>query len=52
MMPGGDKEAYRVVQPMFEAIAAHVGSEPCVTYIGPGAAGHFVKMVHNGIESA
>ena len=50
MMPGGDKEAYRVVQPMFEAIAAHVGTEPCVTYIGPGAAGHFVKMVHNGIE--
>src|SRR6476469_1940260 len=50
MMPGGDKEAYRVVQPMFEAIAAHVGNEPCVTYIGPGAAGHFVKMVHNGIE--
>ena len=50
MMPGGDKEAYRVVQPMFEAIAAKVGGEPCVTYIGPGAAGHFVKMVHNGIE--
>ena len=50
MMPGGDKAAYRVVQPMFEAIAAHVGGEPCVTYIGPGAAGHFVKMVHNGIE--
>ena len=50
MMPGGDKEAYRVVQPMFEAIAAQVDGEPCVTYIGPGAAGHFVKMVHNGIE--
>ena len=50
MMPGGDKEAYRVVQPMFEAIAAHVNGEPCVTYIGPGASGHFVKMVHNGIE--
>lgn len=50
MMPGGDKEAYRVVQPMFEAIAAHVDNEPCVTYIGPGGAGHFVKMVHNGIE--
>ena len=50
MMPGGDKEAYRVVQPMFEAIAARVNGEPCVTYIGPGAAGHFVKMVHNGIE--
>ena len=50
MMPGGNKEAYQVVQPMFEAIAAKVDGEPCVTYIGPGAAGHFVKMVHNGIE--
>ena len=50
MMPGGDKAAYQVVQPMFEAIAAKVDGEPCVTYIGPGAAGHFVKMVHNGIE--
>lgn len=50
MMPGGDKQAYQVVQPMFEAIAAQVDGEPCVTYIGPGAAGHFVKMVHNGIE--
>ncbi|WP_235727027.1 NADP-dependent phosphogluconate dehydrogenase [Hymenobacter siberiensis] len=50
MMPGGDKEAYRVMQPMFEAIAAQVDGQPCVTYIGPGAAGHFVKMVHNGIE--
>ena len=50
MMPGGDKEAYRVMQPLFEAIAAQVEGQPCVTYIGPGAAGHFVKMVHNGIE--
>ncbi|MBD2767440.1 NADP-dependent phosphogluconate dehydrogenase [Hymenobacter sp. BT664] len=50
MMPGGDQQAYQVVQPMFEAIAARVDGEPCVTYIGPGAAGHFVKMVHNGIE--
>ncbi|QNP52356.1 NADP-dependent phosphogluconate dehydrogenase [Hymenobacter qilianensis] len=50
MMPGGDKLAYQVMQPMFEAIAARVNDEPCVTYIGPGAAGHFVKMVHNGIE--
>ncbi|TGE28270.1 NADP-dependent phosphogluconate dehydrogenase [Hymenobacter metallicola] len=50
MMPGGDRQAYQVVQPMFEAIAARVDGEPCVTYIGPGAAGHFVKMVHNGIE--
>ena len=50
MMPGGDKQAYQIVQPLFEAIAARVDGEPCVTYIGPGAAGHFVKMVHNGIE--
>jgi 6-phosphogluconate dehydrogenase len=50
MMPGGDQEAYKVVQPIFEAVAAKVNGEPCVTYIGPGASGHFVKMVHNGIE--
>src|SRR5690606_2421021 len=52
MMPGGDQEAYRVVKPIFEAIAAKVNGDPCVTYIGPGASGHFVKMVHNGIEYA
>ncbi|CAN5769720.1 NADP-dependent phosphogluconate dehydrogenase [soil metagenome] len=50
MMPGGNKDAYHHVQYIFEAIAAKVNGEPCVTYIGPGAAGHFVKMVHNGIE--
>lgn len=50
MMPGGDQEAYKVVQPIFEAVAAKVKGDPCVTYIGPGASGHFVKMVHNGIE--
>jgi len=50
MMPGGDKDAYNVMKPIFEAIAAKVDGEPCVTYIGPGASGHFVKMVHNGIE--
>ena len=50
MMPGGDRKAYSVVQPVFEAVAAKVNGEPCVTYIGPGASGHFVKMVHNGIE--
>jgi 6-phosphogluconate dehydrogenase len=50
MMPGGDKIAYSQMKPVFEAIAAKVDGEPCVTYIGPGAAGHFVKMVHNGIE--
>ncbi|MGE5399564.1 MAG: NADP-dependent phosphogluconate dehydrogenase [Ignavibacteriales bacterium] len=50
IMPGGDKEAYRHLQPIFEAIAARAGDEPCVSYLGPGAAGHYVKMVHNGIE--
>ncbi|QKG58377.1 NADP-dependent phosphogluconate dehydrogenase [Hymenobacter sp. BRD128] len=50
MMPGGDKDAYATMQPVFEAIAAHVDGAPCVAYMGPGAAGHFVKMVHNGIE--
>jgi len=52
MMPGGDKKAYNVVKEVFDAVAAKVGSDPCVTYIGPGASGHFVKMVHNGIEYA
>ncbi|MFC1224688.1 NADP-dependent phosphogluconate dehydrogenase [Pedobacter sp. BG31] len=52
MMPGGDKQAYNVVKDVFEAVAAKVGTDPCVTYIGPGASGHFVKMVHNGIEYA
>lgn len=52
MMPGGDKEAYSVVKDILEAIAAKVDNDPCVTYIGPRASGHFVKMVHNGIEYA
>ncbi len=50
IMPGGPAEAYGRVRPLFEAIAARVGDEPCVTYLGPGSAGHYVKMVHNGIE--
>src|SRR5579872_4559681 len=50
MMPGGDKDAYYVMKPILESIAAKVDGAPCVTYIGPGASGHFVKMVHNGIE--
>ncbi|MBW4889171.1 NADP-dependent phosphogluconate dehydrogenase [Mucilaginibacter sp. HMF5004] len=50
MMPGGDKAAYNVMKPILEAIAAKIDGVPCVTYIGPGASGHFVKMVHNGIE--
>ena len=52
MMPGGDKQAYQHVKTIFEKIAAQVNGEPCVTYMGPGAAGHYVKMVHNGIEYA
>lgn len=52
MMPGGDKEAYAVVKNMLEAVAAKVNGQPCVTYIGSGASGHFVKMTHNGIEYA
>ena len=52
MMPGGDKAAYQFVKPLLDAVAAQVNGEPCVTYIGPGSAGHFVKMIHNGIEYA
>lgn len=52
MMPGGDTKAYAHMKPVFEKIAAKVNGEPCVAYIGPGASGHFVKMVHNGIEYA
>jgi 6-phosphogluconate dehydrogenase len=50
LMPGGDRQAYEQIRPIWEAIAAKVDDGPCVTYIGPGGAGHFVKMVHNGIE--
>jgi 6-phosphogluconate dehydrogenase len=50
LMPGGDREAYEHIRPVFEAIAAKTDSGPCVTYVGPDGAGHFVKMVHNGIE--
>ena len=50
LMPGGDREAYEKIRPIWEAIAAKVPDGPCVTYIGPGGSGHFVKMVHNGIE--
>ena len=52
LMPGGSKKAYRRIQPILEAIAARVEGEPCVTYLGKGSAGHYVKMVHNGIEYA
>jgi 6-phosphogluconate dehydrogenase len=50
IMPGGDRAAYAHVRPVLEAIAARVGDDPCVAYLGPGSAGHYVKMVHNGIE--
>ncbi len=50
IMPGGQKEAYDLVKDIFLAISAKVDGEPCVTYIGPRGAGHYVKMVHNGIE--
>jgi 6-phosphogluconate dehydrogenase len=50
MMPGGELEAYQRVEAIFEAVAAKVDGDPCVTYLGPGSAGHYVKMVHNGIE--
>lgn len=50
IMPGGQKEAYDLVAPIFKEISAKVNGEPCTTYIGPDGAGHYVKMVHNGIE--
>ena len=50
IMPGGPKEAYERVRPIFDAVAAKVDGDPCVTWLGPGSAGHFAKMVHNGIE--
>jgi 6-phosphogluconate dehydrogenase len=50
LMPGGDVRAYEEIKPIWEAIAAKVEDGPCVTYIGSGGSGHFVKMVHNGIE--
>jgi 6-phosphogluconate dehydrogenase len=50
LMPGGEEDAYAEIRAIWEAIAAKVDDGPCVTYIGPGGSGHFVKMVHNGIE--
>jgi len=50
LMPGGPIEAYKVLEPILTKIAAQVNDGPCVTYIGPGGAGNYVKMVHNGIE--
>ncbi len=50
LMPGGPRQAYERVEPMLEAAAARVQDEPCVAHLGPGSTGHYVKMVHNGIE--
>ena len=51
LMPGGPRDAYPVIRPILEAVAARADDgSPCVAYLGPGAVGHFVKMVHNGIE--
>lgn len=50
MMPGGDPDAYQELAPIFTRIAAQVAGQPCCSYVGPDGAGHYVKMVHNGIE--
>lgn len=50
LMPGGTREAYEHIRPIFEDCAAKVNGEPCVAYLGPRSSGHYVKMVHNGIE--
>ncbi len=52
IMPGGDKDVYEKAAPILTKIAAQVDGEPCCAYMGPKGAGHFVKMVHNGIEYA
>ena len=52
LMPGGDREAYDHLAPMLDRLAASADGEPCCAYMGPGGAGHYVKMVHNGIEYA
>jgi 6-phosphogluconate dehydrogenase len=51
-MPGGSAQSYRKLGPILESIAAQVGGRPCCVHVGPDGAGHFVKMVHNGIEYA
>ena len=52
IMPGGDEVAWKQVKPVLEAVSAKVDGQPCVAYMGKWAAGHYVKMVHNGIEYA
>ena len=49
-MPGGDKHAYEIVRPIFESVAAKIKDEPCVSFLGNTSSGHYVKMIHNGIE--
>jgi 6-phosphogluconate dehydrogenase len=50
LMPGGSRESWEIIAPIFRKIAAQVNGEPCCRYMGPDGAGHYVKMVHNGIE--
>src|SRR6187401_344092 len=50
LMPGGSRESWKIIAPIFRKIAAQVDGEPCCRYMGPDGAGHYVKMVHNGIE--
>ncbi|MFI4853110.1 MAG: NADP-dependent phosphogluconate dehydrogenase [Candidatus Makana argininalis] len=50
IMAGGNKSSYKIVEPIFKKIAANIKGSPCVTYIGKGGSGHYVKMIHNGIE--
>jgi 6-phosphogluconate dehydrogenase len=52
IMPGGSPESYAALEPMLTKISAHVNGEPCCVHVGPDGAGHFVKMLHNGIEYA
>ena len=49
-MLGGEEEAYQIVEPFLRAIVARVDDQPCIAYLGPDSAGHYVKMVHNGIK--
>lgn len=50
LMPGGDKKIYNIIEPVLRSIAARINNKVCVAYIGPNGAGHYVKMIHNGIE--
>ncbi len=50
IMPGGDKDSYEIIKPIFESVSAKINGEPCVTYLGNTSSGHYVKMIHNGIE--